>query len=664
MEKVFGRLCEYYLNNEKNAKIEKILEQCSEEEKNKALQYVELLRVQTNKMGYNADFESFCNMLENYINIKDTLSDSKKSSYLKVLISLSKIYDINLKDELEKYVSNKDNNSTNNEKEIFYRFCRYNLKPNNDVNEFNELKNLAKKNNINYKDIQKKALIFVEDIKIQAEKLGYTFEDNLFDTILQDYLNKKSKLKDENKVKYLTILLYLSEIYSINLRELLILPKEKNLNIIELEQSSDESKSTEDSSLKTEEKIELPSEKKFLSLSNPLDNDELLNAMLVQRYDTGSFDITSIVLASDKIIAESKTYDYNEQLSSLAYKIYKIFLDKINNNAESDLNEEYLKLINEEEIKRLETISKDEIYEIIKLINNNEPSKYIIRKYNLTKNLYKFLDKSLFETLDITKEDIGLNNNLFKSNAEENNIAIYLNGPKYEINLFLNEYIIKCCQNNLNYELKISKENDYILENTTLFANFKDFKDKLNILSELAFSNKELISTFGNPLKLSSSFKDSYFGISFKELIDKESNTSINFIDYVNNISEVAYYRLLAKIVYPKITENKALTIIENFINFVDFKHDENNPLNILEATYNKIKFEVIKDIINQHIPLVIEILNNYFETSKKKETLITEFRKSLQYIVNINENLSKKTNNNISLNKEIYDFINTKILK
>ena len=408
----------------------------------------------------------------------------------------------------------------------------------------------------------------------------------------------------------------------------------------------------------------MPSEKKFLSLSNPLDNDELLNAMLVQRYDTGSFDITSIVLASDKIIAESKTYDYNEQLSSLAYKIYKIFLDKINNNAESDLNEEYLKLINEEEIKRLETISKDEIYEIIKLINNNEPSKYIIRKYNLTKNLYKFLDKSLFETLDITKEDIGLNNNLFKSNSEENNIAIYLNGPKYEINLFLNEYIIKCCQNNLNYELKISKENDYILENTTLFANFKDFKDKLNILSELAFSNKELISTFGNPLKLSSSFKDSYFGISFKELIDKESNTSINFIDYVNNISEVAYYRLLAKIVYPKITENKALTIIENFINFVDFKHDENNPLNILEATYNKIKFEVIKDIINQHIPLVIEILNNYFETSKKKETLITEFRKSLQYIVNINENLSKKTNNNISLNKEIYDFINTKILK
>ena len=123
MEKIFKSLCEYYLNNEKNPNIEKILEQSSEEEKNKAMQYADLLQVQTRKIGYNADFESFCNMFENYINIKDTLDDSKKSNYLKILISLSKIYGINLRDELEKFVSNKEDIKLNQEKNLFYRFC-------------------------------------------------------------------------------------------------------------------------------------------------------------------------------------------------------------------------------------------------------------------------------------------------------------------------------------------------------------------------------------------------------------------------------------------------------------------------------------------------------------------------------------------------------------
>ena len=665
MEKIFKSLCEYYLNNEKNPNIEKILEQSSEEEKNKAMQYADLLQVQTRKIGYNADFESFCSMFENYINIKDTLDDSKKSNYLKILISLSKIYGINLRDELEKFVSNKEDIKLNQEKNLFYRFCRYNLKTNNDVNEFNELKNLSKKNNTNYKEMQKKSLIFVEDIKMQAEKLGYNLEENLFENMLQDYLNKKAKLDDNEKLKYLTILLYLSEIYSINLRELLIIPKVKEKNEIILDENNNDQKeiNENENNENIDEIKDEPIEKKIenkrtLKINNPLDNEDLLNVMLVQRYDTGSFDIGSIVLVSDKLVIESKPYDYNEQLSSLAYRTYKIFLDKLNNNAICDLNEDYIKLIGEEESKKLENLTKDEIYEILNLFNNNEPSNYIVRKFNLTKNLYKFIIRSISETIDITKENIGTENNLFKPNLTSNDISIYINGPKYEINLFLNEYIIKCCQNNLNYELKLSSNDDFMIENVTLFANKKDIYDKLDILNNLAITNKDLISSFGTPLKLSSIVDDSYYGISFRELYDEQTKTTINFLDYINSISEVAYYRILAKIVYPKITDDKALNIIEDFINLVRFKYDENKPYNILESTYNNIKFEIIKDIINQHIPMVIEILNTYFETSRNKETLIKEFKKSLKYIINVSEHLNRRTSNNISLRKELFDFL------
>ena len=55
---------------------------------------------------------------------------------------------------------------------------------------------------------------------------------------------------------------------------------------------------------------------------------------------------------------------------------------------------------------------------------------------------------------------------------------------------------------------------------------------------------------------------------------------------------------------------------------------------------------------------MVIEILNNYFEISRKKETLIKEFKKSLKYLANISEGLNRKESNNISLRKELYDYL------
>ena len=58
-----------------------------------------------------------------------------------------------------------------------------------------------------------------------------------------------------------------------------------------------------------------------------------------------------------------------------------------------------------------------------------------------------------------------------------------------------------------------------------------------------------------------------------------------------------------------------------------------NEPRNPLYIKFNNFTFEVIKDLINQYIPLVNDILNSYIELSNSKETMIEEFKKSLLYL-------------------------------
>ena len=104
-----------------------------------------------------------------------------------------------------------------------------------DVDEFNNLKTLAEENNIPFKELQKKSIMFVEELKLSAEHLGFNIEVDKIEYIVREYLRKKSKMTDYDKSRYLKILLYLSEIYEINLRELLTTPKVEKKEISTIE---------------------------------------------------------------------------------------------------------------------------------------------------------------------------------------------------------------------------------------------------------------------------------------------------------------------------------------------------------------------------------------------------------------------------------------------
>lgn len=635
MDNTFRKLCHYYITNENEEMIKELEEKTEnfEEKKEKAEKFIEKLRQKTNQLGYGVDFESFCNLLEEYINKKDGMEDEEKSKYLKILMTLSEIHEINLREELERYISYKKKDKQEiNKEQIFHQFCRYNLKPNNDVEEFNELKELAQQNNLDFKELQKEAIIYVEEIKVLAESLGINIDEISFEEIVNEYLSKKHQLNDYNKARYLKVLLYLSEIFGINLRELLQEPPKQQVQ-------------SETLSIETIRK----------ELTNPLDNLEVLSNLLNQRYYSGYFDIKEITLSEDDVVTNNSEINYTEFQAELAYKLYHIFLDKFNNYAFDDLNQEYLNLITEEDLSRLETLTQEEIQKIIELINNHESSHYIIKKYKLTSNLYTFIEKSLTEAIDLKKEHIGIGeNSLFTNDNEQYTFRLYLNARDQELFYIIKEYIKKCVSENLNYNMKALGDNKDNQEGAILFASANDIIEKINIIEDILEQNPSISSYLKNPIYSSGTLNSSKYGISHSGITDEYNKCVKSYNDYFNIICEVAYYRIISKIIIDIISDNKAKETITNFINLNNVSFNNAEFLNPILAEYDGVNFEAIKDLINQYIPLVSATLSIYLTDKEQHKKIVEEFRKSLLYISNISQNRNKKANSNIAISSYI----------
>lgn len=640
MDNIFRKFCHYYITDKDPKLLEELQELAQDEFEDYEIetkQFVETLQKSLKKLGYTIDFESFCNLLEEYINKKENLSDDEKKEYLKILRNLSELYEVNLREELERYVSyKKEENEELSENELFYKFCKYNISPNNNVDEFNELREIAEQNSIPFKELQKKSIMFVEELKLSAEHLGFDIEVDKIEYIVREYLRKKNKMTDYDKSRYLKILLYLSEIYEVDLRSMLSSHKEEKQEI---------------STIGINELLR--------NISNPLDNEELLSTLLNQRYNNGYFEIRDITLKSDITIPETSNYDYDLLHAKLTYKLYRIFIDKYNNYALEDLNEEYLNMLSEEDIKRLEELSEEEIYEIIKLISNRESSQYIIKKYKLTNNLYLFIEKSTNETTDIKIEHIGIRNNtLFNTDNSQYTIKLYLNGPEEETHKVLNDYIVECVSENINYDMKATGDNRDSQERTILYANINDIAKKISILDNIFSEDPTLKRTFGLPIHSSGQINNSVYGISHSGVITNNLTCVNSYNDYFNNICEVSYYRVLAKIILDIVDDETAKVIIQNFINLSNVSFTKAEMESPELAEYNEVSFDTIKDLINQYIPLISSTLNIYMTDKDKNKSLVSEFKKSIMYISNICQGREKRFPSNIVINSYLEQFI------
>lgn len=640
MDNIFRKFCQYYITEKNEKELNELREMAQdefEEYQEETSKFIEDLKHSLTELGYELDFESFCNLLEEYINKKETLNDDEKKKYLRVLMNMSEIYEVNLREELERYTSYKETpKKTINENEIFYKFCRYNICPNDNVEEFNKLKEICIENDIPFKDVQKSSIMFIEELKISAEHLGYNIEEDSVEYIVKEYLRKKNKMSDYDKARYLKILLYLSEIYEVKLRELLITPKVEKKEITTMDIN------------------EL-----LRSLSNPLDNEELMKALLNQRYNNGYFEIRDITLRSDSIIPDTSNYEYDLLHAELTYKVYRTFLDKYNNYAFDDLKEEYINMLSENDITRLEQLTQDEIYEIIKLIGSRESSHYICKKYKLSGSLFSFIEKTTDETTDIKLEHIGIRNNtLFNTDNSKYTLKIYLNGPEEETHKLLNEYIIRCIEENINYDMKSFGDNRDSQERTILYANINDISKKISILDSIFDKEPNLKKLFGLPIHSSGRINNSVYGISHSGVTKDDLSCVKSYNDYFNNICEVAYYRTLSKIILDIVDDEQASIIIQNFISLQNVSFEKASMKSPELASYNEVSFDTIKDLINQYIPLISSTINIYMTDKERNKDILNEFTKSTRYISNICQDRDKKFPSNIVINKYLEDFI------
>ncbi len=221
MEELFRKFCYHFLTDgpeEELKELEQLAGKDFVEYRKKTNKFVKNLKRKTAKLGFNTDFESFCALLEKYIAIKDDLNDDEKRIYLKNLVELSQIYEVNLRAELEQYVTVKEPKEKK-ENELFQKLCIYNLRVESDVEEYNALQEFANKNDLDFSEIQKVSLMLTEEIKLSAEKLGFQPIPEEVPRMIDDYLSKKKGMTDSEKAAYLKVLFYLSITFDINLRE-------------------------------------------------------------------------------------------------------------------------------------------------------------------------------------------------------------------------------------------------------------------------------------------------------------------------------------------------------------------------------------------------------------------------------------------------------------
>ena len=111
MDDLIRKYCLYLIDDERDEKLlEEIKEQAKDkfpEYQKKARSYVHKLKEYALKYDTDIDFTSFYNLLQRYIAEKDNMSDEEKKSYLLLMRLLAEVHSIDLKKELEGYVSSR-----------------------------------------------------------------------------------------------------------------------------------------------------------------------------------------------------------------------------------------------------------------------------------------------------------------------------------------------------------------------------------------------------------------------------------------------------------------------------------------------------------------------------------------------------------------------------
>lgn len=615
----------YYLASQPNDQEYEKLQSMAQEQaidlnklSHKVKQNIKKLQQKAEKLGYEVDFESFYNMLQDYISQKDNLAENTKKDFLYILATLSEIYDINLRQELENYVSLKNPQTEGN---LVIKYCYY-LMNEESEDYYNDLVKLVNLNKLDLNFIRIKANKEVLRIKKQTAKLGYDTDLKSFNKMLNDYLNKKDSLAEKEKERYLRLLVLLSHIYDFDIKKYLANASNKQAS----------------------------SKKLLAAFSNPLKNNLFLKSLLLYRFNNGYFQVQELSVPNEKNpLDKDEPMTYYQSQARLLQKVITIYLDKINNYCFEDLNTNLTFNLTDEDYETIKNLDLKQLLNFIKTLKEGQNQPEIISNLNINYHIYYFLTKA-FSTIDFTKENIGINNyNLFTYRDDAFTLKISLNTPNSkETGLFLEEYIYQCINNNLSYQMIALSHNGINKDRTILYATKKDLALKIIILNNIQKEHPEWLEKFGSPIVCGATLNNLPYALSFAYLENNNHDCKISYQDYFNYLAEVAYYRTLGKIVINKIHKETDLLIIKNFIACENLTYLENNDLHSMK--FNNIDFIKIKDLINCYIPDISRTLNLYFEQEEKFNILTKEFTKSLSYLNNLVISKNKYSDTNIAL--------------
>ena len=603
----------YFINNEDDLSYNEIVQLFDDhnenlnEHKQRVKKSLKKMRKELKKYNiYSLTSDNFDDILT--ITKEYELTDEEHQKLYKIITKLADIHNIDLSEHEEKI-------ELTNE-EIFYKFCTYYINDIESIDTYNELLEISKEYDFNFNEMQAEAIDFIEKLKLSLEKQNLIISYDSFTKLLDKYKLEKKNYSDKKKEEQLKILASLAKIYNINLRE-------------ELSQS-----------IEDQTEIEL-----IDNLINPLDNNDFIKKLLQYRYDIGSFDIALLKSKEDIMPSDKENYDSTKDQATLTLRLINIFYDKLTNYAEQDLNEFFLSLINEDDYHRMSELTERDIYTYLMAINNHIDKDSIMDKLSISNTLYNFIYMSL-DTTNIYNDYIGLDNkNMFKNEEYIPSYIIYLNTPNAKCtHEFIEEYIIKCLENNMDYYLKGLHINGKNKDRTIIYSSEKDLNNKLSIIKEIINEHPEWSNKFGTPINFVKPNTESLYSIS--NYIDKE----ITYIDYFNDLCEVSYYRVLAKLLLNKINNDNELSIINSLI-----KLDNTVSKELPSKTiYNAYSFDEIKDTINRYIPDIINTVRLYIEEETNIEDFIKEFKKSIIYLYNINNKLDKKSDVNIFYKEQI----------
>lgn len=366
--------------------------------------------------------------------------------------------------------------------------------------------------------------------------------------------------------------------------------------------------------------------------SNDISNEEC-EAIIKSWIDSSNFDLASVSLEgevkpheSDMTLLESGGILKAE--SDLTYWVIDKAKERISeSNKQSELNE-------------LSSLTREEVY---KILDTGEADSLSPEAFSVLENIHENLTLEADHIEDVLYNALGIGES--SSSGTDYDYRIYINNNLCEdCILFLSEYIKKCIERGIPYNMKGLEHVDVDASNrkdgTVLYINHENFLKHVKVLKEIVAEHPEILKSIGQGLYLGAKIpgldetRFSFFRGGIYKNTAREGLTTI---------SEIAILKALVQ-KSPNVKEILRESIseddIESFINNSDVNFKKSGITNKFKAMDGKLMYYGDTDLR--------EFVNNFEDNNDLKEVALDilngDAKEKSDFINQVKENIKNVT--------------------